>query len=154
MADLSNVIKVTQAQYDTLLSGGSVSGHTFDANAIYFIEDGEWYSTTVTSSGFRSLTGLETGGTYMFEVRYYFNSAWQSFTCFPFVYLNTGASASTTPVEASSLSRYSSATTARNAVIALYHSGTTWYIQAYYGTSLTSLTAQSQYIVRYRRVNV
>lgn len=38
MANLKNVVKVTQAQYDTLKSGGTVSGQTYDANNIYLVD--------------------------------------------------------------------------------------------------------------------
>ena len=39
MADLSNVIKVTKAQYTTLKSGGTVSGYTYDNNALYLVDE-------------------------------------------------------------------------------------------------------------------
>ena len=39
MADLSNIIKVTQAQYDTLKNGGTVGSHTYDENAIYLVDE-------------------------------------------------------------------------------------------------------------------
>lgn len=37
MANLENVIKVSQNQYDTLINGGTVGGYSYDANAIYLI---------------------------------------------------------------------------------------------------------------------
>ena len=39
MADLSNVIKVTQSQYTTLKNGGTVGGYTYDANALYLVDE-------------------------------------------------------------------------------------------------------------------
>ena len=39
MANLSKVVKVTKAQYNTLVNGGTVSGQTYDANAIYLVDD-------------------------------------------------------------------------------------------------------------------
>lgn len=35
---LTKIYKVTAAQWATLLSGGNVGGHTYDANALYLIE--------------------------------------------------------------------------------------------------------------------
>ena len=44
MANLNNYIKVTQAQYLNLLNGGSITkggiSYTYDANALYLVEDG------------------------------------------------------------------------------------------------------------------
>lgn len=39
MANLTDIIKVTASQYNTLISGGTVSGRTYDANALYLVED-------------------------------------------------------------------------------------------------------------------
>ena len=43
MADLSNIIKVTQTQYNTLINGGSITKggvtYTYDANAMYLVEN-------------------------------------------------------------------------------------------------------------------
>ena len=40
MAQLQKIIKVTQEQYDTLKSGGSVGSYTgIDPNYIYLVED-------------------------------------------------------------------------------------------------------------------
>lgn len=39
MANLSKVVKVTMAQYETLVNGGTVSGQTYDANAIYLVDN-------------------------------------------------------------------------------------------------------------------
>ena len=38
MANLTNVVKVTQAQYSTLINGGTVSGHSYDPDAIYLVD--------------------------------------------------------------------------------------------------------------------
>lgn len=39
MAQLKDVVKVTKAQYDRLLNGETIGGHTYDANALYLVED-------------------------------------------------------------------------------------------------------------------
>lgn len=39
MAQLKDVVKVTKAQYDRLLSGETIGGHTYDVNALYLVED-------------------------------------------------------------------------------------------------------------------
>lgn len=38
MAQLKDIFKVTQSQYDTLVNGGTVGSHTYDSNAIYLVE--------------------------------------------------------------------------------------------------------------------
>ena len=35
MADLTNIIPISEANLETLKNGGTVSGHTYDANALY-----------------------------------------------------------------------------------------------------------------------
>lgn len=49
MANLSKVVKVTQAQYDTLIGGGTVSGQTYDENAIYLANAGDFLTTVLES---------------------------------------------------------------------------------------------------------
>ena len=66
MADLSNVIKVTQSQYTTLKNGGSItkSGvtYTYDANALYLVDEpSEGYTqlkamTSIAASGTSTIT--------------------------------------------------------------------------------------------------
>lgn len=45
MANLTNVIKVTQEQYETLVGGGSISKggvtYKYDANAMYLVDGSE-----------------------------------------------------------------------------------------------------------------
>lgn len=49
MANLQKIVKVTQAQYDTLASGGTVGSYTgLDDNYVYLIEDTNTY---ITSNG-------------------------------------------------------------------------------------------------------
>lgn len=37
--NLTNILKVTLDQYNTLKSGGTVGGHTYDSNALYLIKE-------------------------------------------------------------------------------------------------------------------
>ena len=66
MANLSKVVKVTQEQYNTLINGGEVGGQTYDANAMYLVDDAgtsgiyvhyiQMYVTNGSSQG--SYTGI------------------------------------------------------------------------------------------------
>lgn len=60
MAQLKDIFKVTQSQYDTLVNGGTVGSHTYDSNAIYLVE----------GSGAQNIT-------------YDFTDGWDSFTVTP-----------------------------------------------------------------------
>ena len=54
MADLQKIVKVTQAQYDTLAGGGTVGSYTgLDDNYIYLVED----NSTSSSLYLHTLTG-------------------------------------------------------------------------------------------------
>lgn len=61
MATLGNIIKVTQAQYNTLVNGGSISmggvTYTYDANAIYLVDSGTEY---VDTSNNQNIGGTKT----------------------------------------------------------------------------------------------
>jgi len=55
MANLNDVIKLTAEQYNTLINGGTISGHTYDENSIYLIEDSDtmtllWENPNPTST--------------------------------------------------------------------------------------------------------
>lgn len=39
MANLNDIVKVTQKQYENLLGGGTVSGQTYDENSIYLVDE-------------------------------------------------------------------------------------------------------------------
>jgi len=57
MPVLTNVLKVTSAQYDTLASGGTIGSHTgLEAGAIYLIQDSGLY---VSYSSAQELTSLQ-----------------------------------------------------------------------------------------------
>lgn len=57
MAQLKDIFKVTQSQYDTLVGGGTVGSHTYDSNAIYLVEGSGAQNTTYDFiSGWDSFT--------------------------------------------------------------------------------------------------
>ena len=61
MANLQKVVKLTQAQYDTLASGGTVGDYTgLDENYIYLVENNDEYPTiTQLDHDYDSLTASE-----------------------------------------------------------------------------------------------
>jgi len=44
---LTNIVKVTKSQYETLVQGGTVSGKTYDPNAVYFVDPIQVGDTTI-----------------------------------------------------------------------------------------------------------
>lgn len=64
MAQLKDIFKVTQSQYDTLVDGGTVGSHTYDSNAIYLVEGSGTQNTTYDFiSGWDSFTVTPSEGT-------------------------------------------------------------------------------------------
>lgn len=67
MADqLTDVYKVTESQFSTLSSGGTVDGYSYDSNALYLIEDEPSYTqiasrTSTLSSGSSVTLTLSSG---------------------------------------------------------------------------------------------
>lgn len=64
MAQLKDIFKVTQSQYDTLVNGGTVGSHTYDSNAIYLVEGSGTQNITYNfAKGYDGFTVTPSEGT-------------------------------------------------------------------------------------------
>lgn len=118
MANLGKVVKVTETQYDTLLSGGTVGGETYSDDNIYLVDGSSLYRHTVVLTG-------------------YVNTSYTST-----VYMEIMSNRSTS-YDLDSLATYLEETTHNNPLLAHTCSG-----YAYGGTSYTTRYASSIYGTR------
>lgn len=150
MADLSKVVKVTQVQYLALLAGTTVSGETYDPNAIYLVDEDVWHYRGIDNSSTNSLS-LTDDATYLIEAENTYGKV-----SFGLVTANSESSSSY-PITAFSSNRTSTSgyTTCTLVKLNLYRTAANTYNATIsQGTAISSLTSNTSYTLRFRRVDL
>ena len=156
MANVAKVIQLTQSQYDDLIANGSITvggvTYTYDANVIYLVDDNEWEGAQINSTSGVSVS-LKDNTSYYFEA---FNGSSYATVCFGVINMNSSAVSASTAIIALSANLTSSTVTTNTLVrLQMYKTSTnTWNVRIYTGTSLSSLTAQDTYSIRYKRLAI
>ena len=157
MASLSNIVYLSQTDYDTLISSGSVNGHTYSASNIYIVsEDIDGQSFSIVSGG-TSLT-LKDDAYYYFEA----NSTAYTTCSFGVVHMDMSSTNSKPILVMSANSTATSTSTLTNNTMIRLRLGRTAvdtytaYIDVCAGSSssLATFYATSGYTLKFWRLNL
>ena len=149
------IVHLTQSDFDTLISSGSVKGHTYDANNIYIIEENAYGTSTdyIPSTGIS--ISLQDEGDYYFEVKNTYGIS----STFGVVHIDSSSSSSYPILKASASTTNSTLTT--NSMIRLRlakASANTYTAYIDYCTNSTSMAtyavSNNVYKLKYWRINL
>lgn len=156
MANVAKVIQLTSSQYEDLINNGSITvngvTYTYDPNVMYLVDEDEWETAAIDSTSGVSVT-LKDNATYYFEAM---RGTVYATVCFGLINMNMSAGSVSTSIVALS-ANFTSSTVTTNTLVRLQMYRTvsdTWNVRIYTGTSLSSLTADATYSIRFKKVNI